>query len=94
MSNHEDLRAELDALLAERERAAPLVAAAKAYAEAVEATRAVHPAWELIGSSTIPLDAAWAMLEPQSAALRAHSEAARQFDAAHACLDAILRGES
>lgn len=53
MSNHEDLRTELDALraerdalLAERKRAAVLVAAAKAYAKALATSRAAFAEWD------------------------------------------------
>lgn len=53
MSDHESLRAELarvteerDALLAERERTAPLVAAATEYAAACEAAREAREAWQ------------------------------------------------
>lgn len=41
-----ELRSERDALLAERERTAPLVAAARAYVEAVRNNAAAEDAWD------------------------------------------------
>lgn len=76
------LRAERDALLAERERAAPLVAAARAYAEARATTRAAFAAWD---RSVAP---AYDLADAARAAHRAECSALEAFVSATLALHA------